>query len=138
MPGPIRRRIESGIFERVNAAGDRLGLEIQYKDADGRPRRRSVQGDIHDARDALAAARTRRARNEVEPADVRTTVTGVIDRYLETALPTLRPKSRIVYGAALDRAARHFGAKRISTVNRADVRGWVAQLDADGLKANTV
>jgi integrase len=62
----------------------------------------------------------------------------VIGRYRETVLPTLRPKSRSVYGAALDRATAHFGNKRISTINRADIRGWVAQLDGDGLKANTV
>jgi len=28
MAQPTRRRIEPGIFERVNAAGERLGLEI--------------------------------------------------------------------------------------------------------------
>jgi integrase len=138
MPAPIRRRVEPGIFERVNGAGDRLGLEIQYKDADGRPRRRGVQGDIHDARDALAAARTRRARHEFEPADVRTTLAGVIERYRETVVPTLRPKSQVVYRSGLTRAEAHLGPKRISSIDRADIRGWVAQMITDELKANTV
>jgi integrase len=135
---PTRRKIEPGIFERVNASGDRLGLEIVYKDAGGRTRRRGVQGDIHAARDALAEARTRRARHEFEPADVRTTVAAVINRYRETVVPSLRPKSQIVYRAALTRAVEHFGSKRISALDRADVRGWVAQMTDEGLKANSV
>lgn len=138
MSAPIRKRLEPGIYERVDGGGRRLGLEIQYKDSNGSPRRRSVQGDIHDARDALAEARTRRARHEAEPADVRTTVAAVIERYRETVLPTLRPKSRQVYGSALDRAVDRLGAKRISSINRADLRQWVAQMVEDGLKANTV
>jgi integrase len=138
MSAPRRNRLEPGIFERVNANGDRLGLEIKYKDADGRTRRRTVEGDINDARDQLAIARTRRAHHEAEPTDVRTTVGTVIDRYREMSLPTLRPGSRIVYSAALDRAVRQFGPRRISAINRADIRGWVAGMADDELKANTV
>jgi hypothetical protein len=29
MSAPIRKRLEPGIFERINGAGNRLGLEIQ-------------------------------------------------------------------------------------------------------------
>jgi integrase len=138
MPAPIRKRLEPGIYERVNADGERLGLEVQFKDAAGRSRRRSVQGDIHAARDALANARTRRARLEHEPADVRTTVAVVIGRYREAVLPSLRPRSRTVYSSALDRIAAQFGTRRMTSVDRADVRRWVGLLRDDGLKANTV
>jgi integrase len=138
MSAPQRRRIEPGIFERVSPADDRLGLEIQWKDADGRPPRRSVTGGISEARDALAEARTRRVKREHEPADVRTTVAAVIDRYRETVLPTLRPRSQRVYSAALDRAAKQFGPRRISSIDRADIRRWVAQMADDDLKANTI
>lgn len=138
MSVPNRRHVEPGICERLGPDGRRLGLEIQYKDADGKARRRSVDGDIHAARNALAEARTRRARYEPEPADVRTTVSAVIERYRESVLPTLRPKSRRVYGPALDRAVEQLGPRRISSLDRADLRGWVAQMTADGLKANTI
>lgn len=138
MSAPLRRRIEPGIFERVNPAGARLGLEIQWKDADGRPRRRSVAGGIAEARDALAEARTRRVRRTHEPADVRTTVAAVVERYRETVLPTLRPRSQVVYRSALTRATKQFGPRRISSIDRADIRRWVAQMADDDLKANTV
>jgi hypothetical protein len=43
MPGqaPIRRKLEPGIYEGVDTAGERLGLEIVHKDkrpAPGSPR----------------------------------------------------------------------------------------------------
>ena len=69
MSAPIRDRIEPGIYERVNADGERLGLEIQFKDSSGVPRRRTVQGNIHAARDALAEARSKRVRREPEAAE---------------------------------------------------------------------
>lgn len=138
MSAPRRNRVEPGIFERLDANSNRLGLEIQYKDSDGRPRRRTVHGDIHAARDALAAARSRRARHEPEPTDVRTTLAGVIDRYRTSVLPTLRPRSQGVYGAALNRAEKHLGQKRISSINRADIRQWIAAMAQDDLKANTI
>jgi integrase len=62
----------------------------------------------------------------------------VIERYRDTVVPTLRPKSRIVYRAALTRAEVRLGTKRISSIDRADVRGWVGQMTGDGLKANSV
>jgi integrase len=109
----------------------------RWKDADGRPHRRTVHGDIHAARDELAAARTKRARHEREPADARTTLVGVIDRYREDILPGLRPRSRRVYSAALTRAASHFDTKRISAISRTDIRSWVNSMIGGGLKANT-
>jgi integrase len=135
---PIRRKLEPGIVERVDADGQRLGLEIQYKDADGKSRRRSVQGGIHDARDALAAARARRARHGREPADPRMTLAALIDQYEAAVLPNLRPQSRSLRRSAFKRLRPALGRKRVSAINRADVRRWVAGLTADDLKANTV
>jgi len=138
MSQPIRKRIESGIYSRVDPNGKHLGYELQYKDADGKPRRRSIKGDIHAARDQLAAARVRRAGHTAEPADIRTTLGAVIDQYRQTVLPALRPKSRTVYSAALDRASQHLGSRRISQIGRADIRQWIAHMTGDGLKANSV
>jgi integrase len=139
MSAPIRRKIEAGIFERVDGGGNRLGLEIQYKDAGGKPRRRSVKGaTIHDARDQLAKARTQRARHELEPADVRMTLDAVIDHYEVAALPLLRPRSQVVRRAALRRIRPALGHKRMTSINRADVRAWVGTMISDELKANTI
>jgi integrase len=138
MSAPRRIRLEPGIFERVNDAGERLGLDIAYKDADGRPRRRTVHGDIHAARDELAAARTRRARVELEPANPRTILTAVIDRNRQTVLAGARKHTRQVHGSGLNRAQQRFGNRRISTITRADIRAWIAAMTDEGLMANTV
>ena len=137
MPAPIRRRIEPGIYERVSPAGERLGLEIQYKDADGRPRRRSVKGGITEARDALAEARTRRVKREREPLDPRATFGAVCDAFEAAHVASLRPNSRRVNEAALKHLRARFGSKRITQITRADVRRFVNDL-AGERKANTV
>jgi len=133
---PIRRRIEPGIYERVSPSGERLGLEIAYKDADGKPRRRSVNGNIHAARDELAKARTRRTRYEAEPADPRMTLDAVIDRY-EAAHVGDRANTREVYRSAFARIRPALGHKRITTIGRADVRALVGAWSSEGLKANS-
>jgi integrase len=137
MSTPTRRRVEQGIYERLDAAGERRGLEIAYKDADGRARRRAVKGDIHDARDALAAARTRRARHELEPANPRTTFASVCDAFEAAQVTGLRPNSQTVYLAALRRLRADLGQRRITQVSRADIRRFVNVLAAER-KANTV
>lgn len=102
MSFPVRRRVEPGIYERLSPAAERLGLEIFYKDADGKPRRRSVKGTtIHDARDELARARVRRSRNEFEPADPRITFDAIASRFEEAHVAGLRRSSQLVYHAAL-------------------------------------
>lgn len=135
---PIRRKLEPGIFERVTPDGRRLGLEIQYKDADARPRRRSVAGDIHAARNALAEARVRRVRHELEPNDPRVTFNQVADQFDASHVAGLRPNSRQTHRTALARLRRVFGDKRMSTISKADVRRFVADERAEGLKANTI
>lgn len=137
MSAPIRRRIEPGIFERVNSAGDRLGLEIAWKDSDGKPRRRSVSGGLSEARDALAEARTRRVRREHEPIDPRATFGAVCDAYEATHVASLRPNSQIVRRSALKRLRSEFDTRRISEIRRADVRRFVNGLSSE-LKANSV
>ena len=109
---PIRRRIEPGIFERVNAAGQHLGYEVKYKDADGKARRRSVQGDIHDARNALAEARTRRVKQEQEPQDPRVSLDAVIAAFEQAHVAGLRDNSR--------RALGRFAATHLTTSARED------------------
>ncbi len=137
MAQPTRHRIEPGIYERVAPAGDRLGLEIVWKDADGKPRRRSVKGGLSDARDALAAARVRRVQRKAEPLDPRATFGAVCDVFETAHVASLRPNSQLVNRAALKRLRTEFASKRITQIGRADVRRFVNELAAER-KANTV
>jgi len=102
MSAPIRRKLEPGIFERVSSDGERLGLEIQWKDADGRSRRRSVRGNIHHARDELAQARSRRARQQPET-DPRATLAAVLEQFEAAHVSSLRPNSQAAYRSAFAR-----------------------------------
>ena len=134
---PSRRQLEPGIYERVGADGRRLGLDIVYKDAAGKTRRRSVNGDIRAARNELALARSRRVRQEHEPADPRMTLATVITRY-EAAHAGDRPSTRSVRRSAFKRIIPALGDKRIVAITRADVRKFVSDEVAEGLKANTI
>jgi integrase len=135
---PTRRRLEPGIYERVDTAGERLGLEIAYKDAAGKVRRRTVHGGIQDARDQLAKARTRRVGRETEPSDPRVTFDTVCDAFEAAHVAGLRPNSRAVYRSGLRRLRARFRARRLSSISRVDLRALVAAERAEGLKANTI
>jgi integrase len=135
---PTRRRIEPGIYERIGADGQRLGLEIAWKDAGGKARRRAVRGGLADARDALATARTRRVKREPEPVDPRVSFDTVVDAFEAAHVAALRPNSRQVYAAALRRLRKAFGKRRMSSISKVDVRAFVAAEVAEGLKANTI
>ena len=135
---PTRRKIEPGIFERIGADGERRGLEIYFKDAGGKPRRRAVEGGLTEARDALAQARTRRVKHEREPSDPRITFDAVADQFEAAHVATLRLSSQQAYGAALKRLRAAFGPKRITAIKKIDVRNFVAAERAEGLKANSI
>ena len=137
MSAPIRHRIEPGIFERVDAEGRRLGLEVAFKDATGAKRRRTVQGGIREARDELAKARTRRSGRQHEPTDPRMTLAAVIALYRD-AHAGQRANTRSARESALARIEATFGNTRITAIRRADVRKLVSAEVAEGLKANTV
>jgi integrase len=135
---PARRKVEPGIVERIGADGRRLGLEIAYKDATGKPRRRAVKGGLTEARDALAKARTRRVEHEAEPNDPRVSLDAVCDAFQAAHVAGLRPNSRQAYAAALARLRDTFGSRRMTSITKGDVRAFVAAERKEGLKANTV
>ncbi len=135
---PTRRRVEPGIYERLDADGRRTGLEVVWK-ADGRTHRRAVAGTtLTDARNALAQARTRRVAREVEPVDVRVTFDSVADAFERSHVAGLRPNSQATYGAALRRLRETFGPRRMTTIDKLAVREFIADERAEGLKAGTI
>lgn len=135
---PTRRHLEPGIYERLGADGQRLGLEIAFKDTAGKVRRRSVHGGVQDARDALAQARSRRVKREAEPTDPRVSFNTVADAFEAAHVASLRPNSQAVYRAALKRLRKTFGKQRISAITKADVRAFIADEKKEGLKAWTI
>jgi integrase len=135
---PKRRKIEPGIYERLGADGERLGLEIVFKDAENKSRRRSVRGDINDARDQLARARVRRTERQREPDNPRLTFTSVVARFRELHLPGLRPNTVAFHEQALARLVKAFGDKRITAIDKADLRKLIAGERREGLKASTI
>jgi integrase len=135
---PTRRKLETGIYERVDATGRQLGLEIVYKDQAGKTRRRTVSGNLQSARDALAVARTRRVKREAEPLDPRVSFNAVADAFERSHVAGLRPNSRQAYGSALRRLRATFGVRRITSITKADVRAFIAAERDEGLKANTI
>jgi integrase len=135
---PTRRRIEPGVYERVGADGQRLGLEIAYKDAAGKARRRTVHGGVQDARDELAKARSRRVTREPEPADPRVSFHTVADAFETAHVASLRPNSRAVNRSALRRLRKAFGKKRMTAIGKVDVRAFIAAERAEDLKGWTI
>jgi integrase len=135
---PKRRRLEPGIYERVGPDGQRLGLEVVFKDAAGKTRRRAVKGGLQDARDTLAQARTRRVRREAEPNDPRVSFDAVCDAFEAAHVAGLRPNSQQVYRAALKRLRVRFRGRRLSSITKPDLRAFVAAERTEGLKANTI
>jgi integrase len=135
---PKRRAVEPGIYERIDADGQRLGLEIVFKDAAGKARRRTVHGGLQDARDALAGARTRRVKREAEPTDPRVSFNAVCDAFEGAHVATLRPNSRAVNRTALRRLRKAFGKKRITAIAKVDVRAFIAAERQEGLKGWTI
>jgi integrase len=135
---PTRRRIEPGIYERLGADGERLGLEVVYKDADGKTRRRTVHGGLDDARDQLAKARVRRTDREREPDNPRLTFDAVVERFREVHLPGLRPNTVDFHEQSLARLLKALGGKRITAVDKTDLRKLIADERKEGLKASTI
>jgi integrase len=136
---PTRRRIEPGIYERLDAAGERKGLEIAYKDAEGKTRRRAVAGmSLAAARDELAKARTRRTRREAEPLDPRATFGRIAEEFERLHVAGMRRNSQQAHRSALRRLRAEFGGVRLTAIDRAALRKFVAAERAEGLKANTI
>jgi Phage integrase, N-terminal SAM-like domain len=134
---PTRRRLEPGIYERLGTDGQRLGLEIAFKDQAGKTRRRTVHGGVQDARDQLAQARSRRVKREAEPTDPRVSFNTVADAFEAAHVASLRPNSQAVYRAALKRLRKTFGKHRMSAITKADVRAFIASEKKEGLKGWT-
>jgi integrase len=128
-----RERVEPGIWRR----GDTY--EITFRDAQGKQRRRVVDGGIMAARNALATEIARRATGERVAADTRLTLGRAADHwYDEHVTAHLRPASQSSARSALKHLRTEFGSRRLTAIEPGDVARYVTRKRAAGLADNTV
>jgi hypothetical protein len=95
-----RERVEPGIWRRGEV------FAITWRDAQGKQRRKTVQGGITAARKALTDAKSKRDRGE-RTSDPRRTFTAAADAWRAAHVVKLRPTTQNAYSAAL----RHLPAQ---------------------------
>jgi integrase len=134
---PQRVKVESGIWQRLDAAG-RPVLEIAWRDAQGAQRRKRVYGGITAARKALNAARAARDRKEQIATDPRLTFGAAADKWWETRVARLRPTTQSAYGGGLAHLRTHFDRMRLNAIRPSHVADYIAAQQNAGLKGWTV
>jgi integrase len=128
-----RERVEPGIWQR----GDRF--EITWRDAQGKQRRRVVDGGIMAARKALATEIAKRTSGERAPADPRLTFGRAADAwYDEHVLANLRPASHSAARTSLKHLRRAFGSRRLTAIEPRDVAKFIRERKAAGAASGTV
>jgi integrase len=132
-----RTKVEPGIWKRRDANGNDV-FEITFRDADGRQRRRTVNGGITAARRELREQLGKRDRGEKVAADPRLRFNDAADQWWSARAAKLRDATQNAYGAALKHLRRHFGKRRMTDITASDVAAYVTAKQADGLKGWTI
>jgi integrase len=132
MSAPIRTKVEPGIWQR----GDTL--EITFRDAQGKQRRKTVPGGIMAARKALNAEVAKRDRGERVAADPRLRFDAAADAWHEARVLRLRRNSQATYGFHLKHLREHFGRWRMTDIGPADVAKYVTAKENAGLAGKTI
>lgn len=133
MSAPHRVKVEPGVWKRGEV------LEITWRDAQGKQRRRKVDGGIIAARRALKAEQARRDRGERVGADPRLRFEQAADAWLAGPVATLRPNTRSTYRGAVDNQLRkRIGRRRLDDITADDLARVVAEMRAAGLSEWTI
>ncbi len=132
-PTPRRIRVESGIYERPDGR-----LEIGWRDARGKLHWRVVDGKLKAARAALATEHAKRARGEDYATNPRLGFTEASEAWWDAHHWRIRPATQNAYGAGLKHLRKHFGPQRLSRITPAEVAGYIAAKQAEGLKGWTI
>jgi integrase len=128
-----RERVEPGVWRR----GDTY--EITFRDAQGKQRRRTVQGGLMAARKQLAAEVAKRATGGRAPADPRLTLNRAADAwYEEHVVANLRPASQSAARTSLKHLRAAFGSRRLTAIEPRDVAVFVRERRATGAADNSV
>jgi integrase len=130
-----RERVEPGIWRRSTDGK----LEIVWKDAGSRQRRRTIEGGIKAARAALAAEHVKRAKGEMVPEAPRLTFNAAADLWWEAHVARFRAETQLQYSTQLRPVREEFGAMRLSAITPALLARYVTRCQvADGLKGGTI
>ncbi len=127
----------AGIYYRDTPHGRRY--EFDYYDENGTRRWKVVEGydNLSEAQTARAEMRRRRDAGESVRAP-KATFSEVADRWL-AAQSHLRPRTREIYGWALDKHLRpRFGRRPIEKIREEDVLRLIAEMREAGLAAWTI
>jgi hypothetical protein len=120
-----RERVAPGIWRRGEV------FEITWRDAQGKQRRKTVQGGITTARKALTDAKSKRDRGE-RTSDPRLTFTAAADAWRAARVVKLRPTTENAYSAALRHLRAAFRRRRLADIGPTEVARYVSQRDAKG------
>jgi hypothetical protein len=120
-----RERVAPGIWRRGEV------FEITWRDAQGKQRRKTVQGGITAARKALTDAKSKRDRGE-RTSDPRLTFTAAADAWRAARVVKLRPTTENAYSAALRHLRAAFRRRRLADIGPTEVARYVSQRDAKG------
>jgi integrase len=134
---PQREKVERGIYRRIDANGGAV-FEISWRDAQGKQRRRRVDGGIKAARKALADAHSARGRGERVAADPRLKFSDAADAWWEARAVKLRPTTQAAYGSCLKHLRERFGNARLADIAPADVAKFVTAQQREGFKGWTI
>jgi integrase len=129
-----RERVEPGVYRRSTDGK----LEIVWRDAGGKQRRRTVKGGIKAARAELAAEHAKRAKGELVPEAVRLTFSAAAEQWWDASVPRWRLGTERAYEGQLRTICMEFGSVRLTAITPMALARYVAQLEATGLKGSTI
>jgi integrase len=126
--GPLRERVERGIYRRLTRTGD-IRYEVAYLDSDGRQRWQTV-GSLREARQIRADLVSRVSRGE-RVAPSRVTLGEYAETWLERQRSRLRPKTLATYEATLRlHLLPRLGRRQLHSITVEDVADLIADLEA--------
>jgi Phage integrase central domain len=133
MSDPVRVKVEPCIWQRGGV------YEITFRDAQGKQRRRTVEGGITAARNTLAKEVAKRANGERITADPRLRFGQAADAWLVGPVTTLRPNTISTYKGAVDGHLRpRIGQRRMDDLTPDDIARVVAEMRAAGYSEWTI
>jgi integrase len=129
-----RERVEEGIYRRSTDGK----LEIVWRDAGSRQRRRTIKGGIKTARAERAIELAKRAKGEQVPEAVRLTFNAAADLWWDAHVVRFRAETQLQYSTQLRPVREEFGAMRLMAITPALLARYVTRLQVAGLKGGTI
>lgn len=132
-----RTKVEPGIWKRLDAQGHDV-FEITWRDAEGKQRRRRVQGTITAARRALTDEKAKKGRGERITADPRLKLNAAADAWWNTRVIRLRATTQDAYKWNLLHLRKALGNRRLQDITAPDVARYVTDRQSAGAKGWTI